>query len=144
MPDLPSGTVTFLFTDIQGSTALWEQDPAAMRAAVARHDALLASAIEENNGSLYKLIGDAAQAAFLIPADAVASAVAAQRALTDEPWPETGPLRVRIALHMGEAVPTPEGDYHQVACLNRLARLLATGHGGQILLTEAVKQEIPR
>ena len=142
MRELPSGTIAFLFTDIEGSTRLWERDPAAMRAAVARHDALLASAIEDNHGSLYKHVGDAVQAAFFTPANALAAAVAAQRALTDEPWSGTGPLRVRMALHVGEAAPDARGDYHQVACLNRLARLLAAGSGGQILLTEAVRHQV--
>jgi class 3 adenylate cyclase len=67
MRELPSGTIAFLFTDIEGSTRLWERDPAAMRAAVARHDALLASAIEDNHGSLYKHVGDSVQAAFFTP-----------------------------------------------------------------------------
>jgi class 3 adenylate cyclase len=138
----PSGTVTFLFTDIEGSTRLWERDPAAMRIATARHDDLLGSVIQEHHGSLYNHIGDAVQAAFSTPADALASAVAAQRALMDEQWPETGPLRVRMALHVGEAAHDAHGDYHQVACLNRLARLLAAGSGGQILLTQAVRQQI--
>jgi predicted ATPase/class 3 adenylate cyclase len=142
MRELPSGSVSFLFTDIEGSTRLWERDPAAMRAAVARHDALLGSAIHDHHGSLYKHVGDAVQAAFFTPADALASAVAAQRALIDQPWPETGSLRVRMALHVGEAAPDARGDYHQVACLNRLARLLAAGSGGQILLTEAVRHQV--
>src|SRR6188472_408645 len=86
-PELPHGVVTFLFTDIEGSTRLWERDPAAMHTAVTRHDALLGAAIAEHHGSLYKHIGDAVQAAFCTPADALASAVAIQRALTNEPWP---------------------------------------------------------
>jgi predicted ATPase/class 3 adenylate cyclase len=142
MPDLPSGTVTFLFTDIEGSTRLWEYDPNAMRAAVARHDELLTEAVATHHGSLYKHVGDAVQAAFSVASDALTAAVAAQQALTAATWPETGPLRVRMALHAGEAAPDARGDYHQVACLNRLSRLLATGSGGQILLTEAVRHQI--
>src|SRR5215207_11387468 len=142
MHELPSGTVTFLFTDIEGSTRLWERAPEAMRAAVARHDELVGSAVQAHHGSLYKHVGDSVQAAFFRPTDALSAAVAAQRALANEPWAANGPLQVRMALHLGEATPTPEGDYHQVACLNRLARLLATGHGGQVLLTEAVRHQV--
>ena len=142
MPDLPSGTVTFLFTDIEGSTRLWERDATAMRAAAARHDALLKDAITAHQGSLYKHIGDAVQAAFPTAADALAAAVAAQRALAADDWPETGPLRVRIALHAGEARPDARGDYHQVPALNRLARLLGAGHGGQVLLSDSVQRQV--
>jgi hypothetical protein len=88
MPDLPSGTVTFLFTDIEGSTALWEQDQVAMAAAVARHLTLLRAATEAHNGVLFKVIGDAAQSAFPAAPDAVSAALDAQRTLGGEPWPE--------------------------------------------------------
>jgi predicted ATPase/class 3 adenylate cyclase len=142
MSELPHGTVTFLFTDIEGSTRLWERDPAVMRMAMARHDDLLSAAVESHRGYLYKQIGDAVQAAFPTSADALASAVATQRALTDEPRPEIGPLPVRMALQVGEAAPNARGDYHQVPALNRLARLLAAGHGGQVLLTEAVRHQL--
>ncbi|MCD6058137.1 MAG: adenylate/guanylate cyclase protein [Thermomicrobiales bacterium] len=140
MPDLPSGTVTFLFTDIAGSTALWERDRPAMAAAVARHIVLLDAAIQAHGGVQYKTIGDAVQAAFPTAPNAVAAGVAAQRALQAEPWPDPpGPLHVRIALHAGEASPDARGDY-LAAPLNRLARLLAAGHGTQIVLTEVVER----
>src|SRR4051812_29592997 len=140
MSDLPSGTVTFLFTDIEASTALWERDRAAMREAVARHLAILRSLIAAHHGVLYKTIGDGTQAAFASAEDAVRAAVAAQRALLQETWPDPlGPVRVRMALHAGEAEPVERGDY-LTALLNRLTRLLAIGHGGQILLTQAVQQ----
>ena len=139
MRDLPSGTVTFLFTDIEGSTALWERDRVAMATAVERHLSLLRDAIEAHGGVLFKTVGDAIQAAFPTAPDVVAAAVAAQRALLAEPWsPPLGLLQVRMALHAGEAVPR-EGDY-LAAPLNRLARLLAAGHGSQILLTEVVER----
>jgi predicted ATPase/class 3 adenylate cyclase len=139
MVDLPSGTVTFLFTDIEGSTRLWEQDRAAMRAAVERHFAVLHEAIQTHHGTLYKTVGDGTQSAFAAARDALAAALAAQRALAGEPWPDPpGPLRLRMALHTGEAQPQ-HGDY-LAAPLNRLARLLAMAQGGQILLTEAVEQ----
>ena len=140
MPELPFGTVTFLFTDIEGSTALWERDRAAMRAAVARQLAILHSLIAAHHGVLYKTIGDGTQAAFASAEDALRAAVAAQRALLAEAWADPpGPLRVRMALHAGEAAPDARGDY-LAAPLNRLARLLAIGHGGQILLSQTVQQ----
>src|SRR4051794_3553858 len=99
MPDLPSGTVTFLFTDIEGSTALWERDQVAMASAVARHLTLLRAATERHGGALFKVVGDAVQAAFPTAPDAVAAALDAQRGLIQETWPESiEPLRVRMAL----------------------------------------------
>src|ERR671911_3085909 len=140
MTNLPSGTVTFLFTDIEGSTALWERDRQAMAAAVDRQLAILHSLITAHHGVLYKTVGDGTQAAFGTAEDALRAAVASQRALLAEAWTEPpGPLRVRMALHAGEAAPDAHGDY-LAAPLNRLARLLATGHGGQILLTQTVQQ----
>jgi class 3 adenylate cyclase len=139
MADLPSGTVTFLFTDIEGSTALWERDSAAMQRAVERHLAILRDAIAAHDGVLFKTIGDAVQAAFGTASQALAAAIVAQAALQAEPWPDPpGPLRVRMALHAGVAEPVA-GDY-LAPSLNRLARLLAAGHGGQILVTEVVRR----
>src|SRR5688500_16559433 len=88
----PSGTVTFLFTDIESSTQLWEQYPDAMKAAYARHESILREAVAAHNGYAYKMIGDAFQVAFETAPEALAAALLAQRALHDEPWPETGPL----------------------------------------------------
>src|SRR5215207_5834260 len=139
MPVLPSGTVTFLFTDIEGSTALWERDRAAMREAVDRQLAILHSLIAAHHGVLFKTIGDGTQAAFRTAEEALRAAVASQRALLAEDWGEIGPIRVRMALHAGEAIPDAHGDY-LAAPLNRLSRLLATGHGGQILLAQTVQQ----
>src|SRR5918994_364902 len=137
MREFPSGTVTFLFTDVEGSTRRWEQDSVATRAAIERHFALLDEAIRAQNGVRFKIIGDAVQAAFPTALDAVRAAVAAQRALIAEDWGTLGPVRVRMALHTGAATPH-DGDYLSPA-LNRLARLLAAGAGGQILLTEATR-----
>ena len=135
MADLPTGTVTLLFTDIEGSTQLWEAHAAAMRAALARHDALLRHCIGDHHGHVFKTGGDAFCAAFHTASDALAAALEAQRALHREPWPEDAKLRVRMALHTG-AVEVRDGDYFG-APLNRVARLLAAGHGGQTLLSEA-------
>src|SRR5215212_5929356 len=138
MPDLPSGTVTFLFTDIEGSTALWERDHAAMATAVARHLTLLREAVAAHTGVVFKVVGDAVQAAFPTAPDAVAAALDAQRALVQQAWPApVGALPVRMALHTAAATPQ-EGDYLAPG-LNRLARLLAAAHGGQVLLSLATQ-----
>jgi predicted ATPase/class 3 adenylate cyclase len=138
MPHLPTGTVTFLFTDIEGSTALWEAERDAMARAVERHLEILHAAIEANGGVRFKIVGDAVQAAFPTAPAGVAAALAAQRALLGEPWPEpVGRLRVRMALHTAAAEPR-DGDYLAPG-LNRLARLLAATHGGQVLLSLATQ-----
>jgi predicted ATPase/class 3 adenylate cyclase len=134
---LPSGTVTFLYTDIEGSTPLWEREPAAMQQAQERHDAILHPAIAAGGGRVYKVIGDAFQAAFAVAGDAVRAAAAAQRALAAESWPTSRPLRVRMGIHSGHAI-AEERDYLTTHTLNRVARIMAAGHGGQILLSEAV------
>src|SRR6266436_2308578 len=145
MPDLPTGTVTFLFTDIEGSTTRWEHHPEAMRTALARHDALLRSVITSQGGSVFKMVGDAVYAAFALPADAVSAALTAQRALAAEEWGEVGPLRVRMALHTGAAQSRDDDYFGQT--LNRVARILSTGYGGQILLSvatvELVRDSLP-
>jgi len=131
----PSGTVTFLFTDIEGSTQLWEQHPAAMRVALARHDALLLAAIESHGGVRVKGTGDGIHAVFARGTDALAAALAAQRAIQAQAWKAVGCLRVRMAVHTGVSEER-DGDYFGPA-LNRAARLLDSGHGGQILLSRA-------
>jgi len=144
MTQLPTGTVTFLFTDIEGSTKLWEQYPEAMKAALARHDALLRQAIEANNGYAFKTVGDAFYAAFPTAPEALTAALAAQRALHAEAQGGTGELetrpviRVRMALHTG-AADQREGDYFGQP-LNRVARLLSAGHGGQTLISLATQE----
>src|SRR5215203_2724646 len=142
MPDLPSGTVTFLFTDIEGSTALWERDRAAMAAAVERHHTLVREAIETHHGVLFKIVGDAVQAAFPTAPEAVAAALEAQRSLVTERWSAMdGALAVRMAVHTTAAEPH-DGDYLAPG-LNRLARLVSAAHGGQVLLT-VVTQNLAR
>ncbi len=130
----PSGTVTFLFTDIEGSTKLWEGHRSAMTTALARHDAILRGVIADTGGFVFKTIGDAFCAAFTTAHDAVAAALHAQLALTGEGWPKETPIRVRMAIHTG-AVESRVDDYFGQP-LNRVARLLATGHGGQTLLSQ--------
>jgi predicted ATPase/class 3 adenylate cyclase len=135
MSDLPSGTVTFLFTDIEGSTTRWERRSEAMRVALARHDALLRAAIHDHGGVIFKTMGDAFHAVFRDAANAVAAAVDAQHRLQADSWDEVGGLRVRMALHTGTAE-LRDGDYYGTT-MNRVARLTSVGHGGQILLSEA-------
>jgi predicted ATPase/class 3 adenylate cyclase len=139
MPDLPSGTVTFLFTDIEGSTQLWERDRTAMASTMERHVSLLRAAVEAHGGVLFKVVGDAVQVAFPSAPSAVAAALSTQQALLAEDCGPIGPLRVRMALHAGEAQPDDRGDY-LAAPLNRLSRLIAVGHGGQVLLSQSVQQ----
>jgi len=134
-PPLPTGTVTFLFTDIEGSTRLWESQQAAMQAALPRHDALVRQCITSHGGHVFKTGGDAFCAAFHTAPDALAAALESQRAIHAERWPEAAKLRVRMALHTG-AAEFRDGDYFG-APLNRAARLLAAGHGGQTLLSES-------
>ena len=122
----PSGVVTFLFTDVEGSTRRWENDANAMRTAPAAHDEVLRTAIEAHDGFLFKHTGDGMVAAFPSPKSAVDAAVTAQRALE---------LPVRMGLATGEAE-LREGDYFG-AVLNRAARVMAAGHGGQVLLAES-------
>jgi class 3 adenylate cyclase len=138
MPELPSGTVTFLFTDVEGSTKLWERYPQAMEASMARHDELLRGVMESSGGFVFKTIGDAFCVAFPSAPHALEAALAAQRALLSEVREQTGPLRTRMALHTGSAEERA-GDYFG-APVNRIARLLSAGHGGQILLSSATKE----
>lgn len=135
MSQLPTGTLTLLFTDIEGSTRLWEQSPDAMANALRRHEELVRSAIEEAGGYVFKTVGDAFCAAFASAKAAVQAAGVAQQALGVEPWADEVVLRVRMALHTGECEERG-GDYFGPA-LNRAARLEAVAHGGQIVLSRA-------
>jgi predicted ATPase/class 3 adenylate cyclase len=129
----PTGTVAFLFTDIAGSTQRWESHREAMDDALTRHDALLRDAIDRHNGYVFKAIGDAFCVAFARVSDAVATAFEVQRALSAEDFSSVGGLPIRIGLHAGEASER-NGDYFGPA-VNRVARLMSIGHGGQILLS---------
>jgi class 3 adenylate cyclase len=120
---MPSGTLTFLFTDIEGSTRLWEQSPATMGPALARHNALLRDAIEQDDGYVFKTMGDAFCAVFSTPSSALSAALGCQRALAHERWPESARIRVRIALHTGVAE-AHDNDYFGQP-LNRVAGCLA-------------------
>ena len=128
-----AGTLAFLFTDIAGSTQLWERLPKAMTVALARHDVILRAAIEDGTGRVVKSTGDGLMAVFPTAAAGAAASLKAQQALSDEPWPETGPLRVRMGLHAGDA--ERRGDDYFGPTINRAARIMAAGHGGQVLLS---------
>jgi predicted ATPase/class 3 adenylate cyclase len=138
MAGSPTGTVTFLFTDIEGSTKMWERDAATMQAALARHDEILQRAIEANGGYVFKTVGDAFCAAFVSTTDALDAALQGQRTLLAEGWDEGCVIRARMALHSGEAEERA-GDYFGPT-LNRVARLLSTGYGGQILVSRAARE----
>ncbi len=137
MADIPNGTITFLFTDIEGSTALWEQHPAAMKEALARHDELLQEAVQARGGYVFKKVGDGHCVAFSTAPAALLAAAEGQRALCMEDWGQT-PIRVRMALHTGTAQ-LRDGDYLGPP-LNRVSRLLSAGHGGQVLLSHPVQE----
>ncbi len=136
MPETSTDTLAFLFTDIEGSTGLWERQPGAMRDALSRHDALLRETVETHGGRVFKTMGDSVCAAFRTASDALSAALAAQLALNAHEWGEVGPLRVRMALHVG-AAEVRNGDYAGPA-LNRVSRLLAIGHGGQTIVSQTL------
>jgi class 3 adenylate cyclase len=127
--------VTFLFTDIEGSTQLWERQPDHMPAALERHDEILHAALESHGGVVFSTAGDGVGAAFTRAADALTAAIQIQRALAEAEWSGGVALRVRMALHTGEAHER-NGDYFG-STLNRAARLMAAAHGSQVLCSRA-------
>ena len=135
-----AGPATFLFTDIEGSTEKWEQEPERMAKAVAGHDALLRDAVEKNRGRVIKTSGDGIVAVFADPVDGVAAVVATQLALTDPGLTAGIPLAVRCGLHAGEA--KRHGDDYLGTTLNRAARVMALAYGGQVLLSQAVADRL--
>ena len=136
--ELPSGTVTFFFTDIEGSTRLWQEHSDAMEEALARHDAILRTAVESQRGRIVKTTGDGVHAVFASARDAIDASIAAQLQLEAESWGEPGQLRVRMGLHTGEASQR-DGDYYGPS-VNQAARLMALAHGGQIVCSGAVAE----
>ncbi len=139
-PTLPTGTLTFLFSDVEGSTRRWEEHEQEMRALIARHDALLGGIVAAHDGVVVRPRGegDSLFCVFVRASDAAGAALAGQRALEAEDWGAVGPLRVRMGLHTGEA-DLRDGDYYGSA-VNRCARIRATGHGGQIIVSAAAAQ----
>jgi class 3 adenylate cyclase len=145
MSGAPSGTVTLLFTDVEGSTRLWDAERDAMAAALRRHDELLRDAIEQAGGYVFKTVGDAFCAAFSAARSGLDAALAAQQKLAAEAWPTSRPIVVRMALHAG-VCEERDGDYFGPA-VNRVARLLAVAGGGQVLVSgvtaELLSEELP-
>jgi predicted ATPase/class 3 adenylate cyclase len=137
----PVGTVTFLLTDIEGSTQLWERQPDAMRWALARHDEIVRKAVAANAGTVFATGGDGFAAAFWTPADAVSAALAVMARLSEEPWPADATIRARAAIHVGVA-DERDGDYFGPV-VNRTARLMAAAHGGQVLVSAAAAALLP-
>ncbi len=129
----PTGTVTFLFTDVQGSTRLWQQHPEAMAVALARHDEIMRAAISAHRGYVFSTAGDAFAASFARPGDAIDAAVEAQQGLAAETWSPDVSILVRMGIHTGEAVERG-GDYFGPT-LNLGARIMSAGHGGQVLIS---------
>lgn len=139
--NLPDGDVTFLFSDIQGSTPLWEDMPEAMEHALSLHNSILSEAISSHEGKWYKSVGDEIQAAFSDPAQALLAAIAGQRGLLTAKWGKTGPIRVRMGIHRGDAI-AETTDYATTHTLNRVARIMSSAHGGQIVISQEAAQEI--
>ena len=137
----PSGTIVFLFTDVEGSTRRWESDPVKMSAALQLHDETLRFAIESRGGYVFKTVGDGFCAAFDRLSEAASAAQAIVKALDSKLFDEVGALGVRIAIHIGEAYER-EGDYFGPT-VNRIARLLPIGHSGQIILSAAAAEALP-
>ena len=134
MPEHPTGTVTFLFSDIESSTRLWEQDAELMKDALATHDRIMREAVGARGGYVFATGGDSFSVAFWRAQDAALAALGAQRSLSNQDWGSTA-VRVRMAVHTGEAEER-DGDYFGPA-LNRAARLMGIGHGGQVLLSQS-------
>jgi predicted ATPase/class 3 adenylate cyclase len=147
MNNLPSGTVTFLFTDIEGSTKLWEQYPEAMKSALEKHDSILKQAVGSNHGHTIKTTGDGIHAVFSSAADAVKAALDAQHGFQNSGVLDTFEfsIRVRMGLHTGNDQER-DGDYYG-SNVNLAARIMGLGYGGQILLSEVtaklVKENLP-
>jgi class 3 adenylate cyclase len=138
--DLPTGVVTFLFTDIEGSTRLWDQYPYTMPAALTRHDSILSQAIAEHDGVVFRTVGDAFFAAFAEALSAVLAALQAQLALYTEPWDTIDAMRVRMAIHTNTVDLRDDGYFGPP--LNRVARMLAAAHGGQTLICHTTQEQV--
>ncbi|MGZ9226722.1 MAG: adenylate/guanylate cyclase domain-containing protein, partial [Anaerolineales bacterium] len=139
MAGIPSGTVTFLFTDIEGSTKLAREHPNKWETLRERHHAILKSAIELHNGYVFQIIGDAFCAAFHTAGDALRAAVKSQIDLHSENWGDA-PVKVRMGIHTGKAEIQEHGQYHGYLAMSRIQRLMSAGHGGQVLISAATQE----
>src|SRR5688572_24792471 len=151
MNSLPSGTVTFLFTDIEGSTKLAQEHPKEMPELLARHNAILNQSIETHHGFVFRIVGDSFSAAFHTASDALSAALEAQRTLQNESW-VPAPIKVRMGIHTGSAQlkDDPQGQgpsYEGYGTLALTQRIMSVGHGGQILFSQIthdlVKDRLP-
>ena len=135
MDHRPSGTITFLFSDIEASTDKWEKNAEQMKIAFRSQEEIIRTSMSEHGGYVYKMIGDAFQVAFDTALQALKAALFAQRAIQRESWDDNGQLKVRMALHTG--VVEERDDDYVGPLLNRAARLMNAGHGGQVLISQA-------
>jgi predicted ATPase/class 3 adenylate cyclase len=146
MNNFPSGTVTFLFTDIEGSTKLAQEHPDAMPSLLARHNEILNQAIESHDGFVFQVVGDSFCASFHHAGNALNAALDAQRLLHNEAW-SPAPVRVRMGIHTGQAEIQENGEYQGYLTLSHVQRLMSAAHGGQVLISlatqELVGNEIP-
>jgi predicted ATPase/class 3 adenylate cyclase len=142
----PTGTVTFLYTDIEGSTQLWREHPKAMAVAQARHDQILREALESNNGYVYQVIGDGFCAAFHTAGGGLRAALESQIGLRNEKWGDAV-IKVRMGIHTGKAEVQADGLYSGYITLSHVQRLMSAAHGGQVLVSlttqELVQDELP-
>ena len=139
MTSLPSGTVTFLFTDIEGSTKLAQHYPDAMSGLLARHNEILTQSIGAHDGHIFRHVGDAYCAAFVSAADALGAALDAQQRLHDEAWTPAS-IKVRMGIHTGSVQLNDENEYSGYTTLALCQRVMSAGHGGQILLSSATRE----
>src|SRR6266545_3777525 len=139
MSNLPSGTVTFLFTDIEGSTKLAREHQESWEALRSRHHDILHRAIETHNGYVFQIIGDAFCAAFHTAGDALRAAAKSQLDLYSENWGDA-PIKVRMGIHTGKAEIQEDGQYHGYLAMSRIQRLMSAGHGGQVLISAATQE----
>ena len=139
MDHIPTGTVTFLFTDIEGSTKLAQEHPDDMPALLTRHNEILRQSIEENNGFVFQIVGDSFSASFHSAGDALQAALVAQQRLQTEAW-TPAPIRVRMGIHTGQADVQANGDYRGYLTLSHVQRLMSAAHGGQVLLSFATQE----
>ncbi len=139
MTHLPSGTVTFLFTDIEGSTRLAQQYPEAAHGLMARHNEILEQCIQAHAGYIFLKVGDSFCAAFHSAGDALNAALAAQKCVFQEPW-APAPVKVRMGIHTGDAQANSDGQYSGYTTLALTQRIMSAGHGGQVLLSGAARE----
>src|SRR6266498_3173488 len=146
MNNTPSGTVSFLFTDIEGSTKIAQEHPEAMPTLFTRHNEILRQAIEAHNGFVFQVVGDSFCASFHNASEALNAALEAQRLLHHEAWAPT-PIQVRMGIHTGKADIQESGEYHGYLTLSHVQRLMSAAHGGQVLISlatqELVRDEMP-